>query len=107
MENEQKIQDLSRLQHNLANINSQKQQYTVQLSEYDSALEVLDTTETAYKIVGGIMVKSSKEDLKKDLEEKKEITNLRIKSFEKQEASLREKAEKMQKEIMSEMADKE
>jgi prefoldin beta subunit len=103
MENDQKIQELSRLQQSLANIASQKQQYDAQLSEYDSALKLLDSTNNAYKIIGGIMVKSSNEALKEDLNKKKEIAELRIKSFEKQEIKLREKAESLQKEIMSEM----
>ncbi len=46
------------------------------------------------------MVSSKKEDLKKDLSSKKEMANMRIKSLEKQEDQLKEKATKLQSEVM-------
>ena len=45
------------------------------------------------------MVSSNKEDLKKDLESKKEAADLRVKTIEKQENSIREKAKKIQEEV--------
>ncbi len=53
------------------------------------------------------MVSSSKEDLEKDLTSKKEMTEIRVKTFEKQENSLKEKAEGLRKEVMTEMEKKE
>ena len=49
------------------------------------------------------MVLSEKGDLKTDLTSKKEIIELRIKTMEKQENQLREKATKLQDEVMKEM----
>ena len=46
------------------------------------------------------MTLTKKEDLKKDLKEKKEIIELRIKSMEKQETQIKEKASKLQEEIL-------
>ncbi len=104
--NEQKIEELSILQKNVANLSAQKQQFVTQLAEFDSALKSLDDTESAYKIIGNIMIKSSKEELKKDITKKIEILEVRIRSFEKQESKLKEKSESLQKEIMSEMNEK-
>ncbi len=106
MNKDQKIQELSLLQQNLANISAQKQQFVSQLSEFDAALKALEKTDKSYKIIGNIMVSSTKEDLKKDIAKKQEIVNIRIKSFEKQEEKLKEKAETMQKEIISEIEKK-
>ena len=66
-----KIQQLQLLQQNLTNLNLQKQQFNTQTVEIDSAILELEKTDTAYKIVGNIMVASKKEDLKKELLEKK------------------------------------
>ena len=49
------------------------------------------------------MVLSDKSDLKSDLESKKEIVDLRIKNMEKQENQFREKATRLQNEVMKEM----
>jgi len=106
MNKDQKIQELSLLQQNLANVSAQKQQFVSQLSEFDSALKALEKTDKSYKIIGNIMVSSTKEDLKEDISKKQEIINVRIKSFEKQETKLKEKAENMQKEIISEIEKK-
>ena len=81
----------------------QKQQFQLQQVEIESALKELENVDEAYKIVGNIMVLSKKDDLKKDLSSKKEVMELRIKNMEKQEAQLREKASKLQDEVMKEM----
>ena len=98
-ETEQEIAQLQLYEQGLQNILMQKQQFQSQSLEIDSALKELETTKEAYKIVGNIMVASKKEDLKKDLESKKETSNLRIKTLEKQENQIREKAKKLQEEV--------
>ena len=49
------------------------------------------------------MIKNSKEDLKLDLESKKEIILVRLKSIEKQEQKLKEKTTEIQQEILKNM----
>ena len=98
-ETEQKIAQLQMHEQSLQNILLQKQQFQSQSIEIESALKELETTKEAYKIVGNIMVASKKEDLKKDLESKKETVNLRIKTLEKQENQIKEKAKKLQEDI--------
>lgn len=98
-----KINQLQLLQQNLQQTQMQKQQMQNQIAEFDSALTELKTAEKAYKIVGNIMIASSQEELVKDIEEKKEIASLRVKSFVKQEESLRKNLEEIQKEVLEEM----
>jgi len=49
------------------------------------------------------MVSTKKEELEKDLNKKKETIQLRIKTIEKQEKQIKEKAEVLQKEVMKEL----
>ena len=97
---EQKIGQLQMFEQSLQSFLGQKQQFQVQLVEVESALNELDSTEKAYKIIGNIMVEADKNELKSDLHSKKEVLELRIKTMEKQEAQVREKASKLQSEIL-------
>jgi prefoldin beta subunit len=102
-DSEKKINQLQLLEQSMQNLMAQKQQFQLQQVEVDSALKELEKVEEAYKIVGNIMVLTKKPELKSDLESKKEILGLRIKNLEKQENQLREKASKLQEEVMKEM----
>ncbi len=99
-ETEQKIGQLQMFEQSLQSFLGQKQQFQVQLVEVESALNELNSTEKAYKIVGNIMVESDKGELKADLSSKKEMLELRIKTMDRQEAQVREKASKLQSEIL-------
>ena len=99
-ETEQKISQLQMFEQSLQNFLGQKQQFQVQLVEVESALAELENTDKAYKIVGNIMVESDKNELKTDLQSKREMLELRIKTMEKQETQVREKASKLQSEIL-------
>ena len=103
-ESEKKISQLQLLEQSMQNLLMQKQQFQLQQVEVESALKELENVNEAYKIVGNIMILSKKDDLKKDLDSKKEVMELRIKNMEKQEDQLREKASKLQNEVMKEMS---
>ena len=95
-----KIQELQVLEQNLQTFIAQKQAIQVELNETNNAVEELSKSpEETYKITAGIMLKASPEDLKKDLEEKNNLLDLRIKTMEKQESSLEEKSSKLKEEI--------
>ena len=100
---EEKIQQLQMMEQGMQSFLMQKQQFQTQLVEIDSALQELDKTDKAYKIVGNIMVSADKEKLSKDLKEKKETAELRIKTLEAQEKTTRDKAEGIQKEVLEAM----
>ncbi len=101
-----KINQLQLLQQNLQAIAAQKQQYENQLIELDSALTELATTEKAYKIVGKLMIASSTPKLQKELEEKKEVAELRVRNFAKQEDKLKQNLEEAQQEVRGEFQKK-
>ena len=101
-----KIAQLQLLQQNLQGILAQKQQLESELIEVDSALSEADKSSESYKIIGKIMVLTSKEQVINELEEKKNTLNLRLKSFSKQEEKIKENLESLQTEILSEMKNK-
>ena len=70
-----KVQKLQLLEQNAQQLLAQRQQFQQSLLEVDSALGELDKTKEAYKIIGNIMVATEKEDLKKDLKQKKKLLN--------------------------------
>ena len=103
-ETEQRIVQLQLIEQNLQNFLIQKQNFQSQLIEIENALQELEKTkDTAYKIVGPVMIASDKDELKKDLKEKKEAFELRIKNLEKQEKNLRDKATELQQTVMKEL----
>jgi prefoldin beta subunit len=102
-ETQEKITQLQNLEQNINTLIAQKQQFQSQNMEIDNALSQIDDTEKVFRIIGNIMVASSKENVKKDLSEKKEIVELRLKTIDKQEDKLRSKAGELQAEVMKEM----
>jgi prefoldin beta subunit len=104
-ETENKISQLQLMEQGLQNFNIQKQQLHSKFLEFESAINELDSTDTSYKIIGNIMVKKPKDELKKELGEIKENTSIRLKAIEKQEDSIREKAKSIQQEVLKNMKD--
>jgi prefoldin beta subunit len=104
-ETQQKIQQLQLMEQSMQQFLIQRQNFQSQLAEIDSALKELKKSKEAYKIIGNIMVLSDNEELEKELISKKETAELRVKTLEKQEQKLRERAEDMQKQVLSEIKD--
>ena len=100
---QQKMQDMQIYEQNLQSILMQKQNIQVQLSEIDAALNELKLAKESYKIIGGIMVLSKKEDLVESLTQNKKMLELRLTKVEKQEIELQEKIKKLQSELLSGM----
>lgn len=97
------INELQNLEQSINNIIAQKQQFQSQKIEIDNALSQVDKTDKVFQILGNIMVSSKKADVKEELDEKKEIIELRLKTLEKQEDKLRNRAAKLQKEVLKKM----
>ena len=100
---EEKISELQLIEQNLQKFLSQKQQFQSSIVEIENALKELSFAKEAHKIVGNIMVKSDKKHLEEDLNSKKELFELRLKSIEKQEQNMRENADKIQEEVVKEL----
>jgi len=106
-ETEQKIGQLQLMEQNLTNFITQKQNFQNQLFEIENALKELESCkDKTYKVIGTVMIASEKKELMKDLNEKKSMVELRIKSLEKQEKAIKDKATGMQKDIMSKLKTK-
>ena len=100
---QEKITQLQMIEQTMQSSALQKQQLNIQLIEIDAAFKELNNTEKAYKIVGNIMVDARKDDLEKELKNKKESIELKIQTIEKQEKRFQEKAKSMQEEVMAKM----
>ena len=102
-EAQEKIQELQQIEQNLNNFGSQRQNFQMQLIELENALKEVALVPTAYRIIGNVMVSSPREDIVADLTSKKEVAELRIRTIERQEEKLREKASQIQKEVLASM----
>src|SRR3989338_11189993 len=99
-ESDKKIPDMQIIEETLHNILLQKQAFQMELSETISAIgEVKNSKDDLFKIIGQIMLKTSKSKILEELENKERILNLRIKSLEKQENTLNEKFSSIREEI--------
>lgn len=103
---EEQIAQLQLVEQNLQSFLVQKQSFQTQLLEINNALkEIGSSKDKVYKIIGMVMVATNKEELIKDLNEKRELLNLRIKNIEKQEKELKEKGNKIQEEVVKKLKD--
>jgi len=97
-----KIQEMQILEHNLQNLLMQKQAFQMESSETNAALNELEKSgDEVFKIIGQLMIKTKKEDVKKELESKKKILELRNKAISKQEEALSTQLEKIREELMN------
>ena len=99
-EQKETINKLQMMEHNLQQLEQQRQQMQAQLFELESAVSALEDAKNAYKIVGSIMVHAQPSYLLKELQQKKEILDVRIQSIEKQEQKLRDNAKALQDQVM-------
>ncbi len=93
---------LQQLQQNLQAIMMQKQQVEIENVETERALEELKKTtsdDAVYKLAGPLLVKSNREGLIKDLEEKKELSKTRVVVLGKQESRVKENLKEVESKI--------
>ena len=86
-------------QQNLQAVLAQKQQVELELGETEKALEELgkaSDSEAVYKFAGNLLVKVKKEDMVKELSERKELSNTRKMVLTKQETRFRESLKDLQ-----------
>ena len=98
----EQVARLQQLQQNLQAIMMQKQQVELEVVETDRALEEIKKTgteETVYKSAGPLLIKSKKEDVIKELEEKKELSNTRVMVLSKQETRVKDNLKEVENKI--------
>jgi len=95
-----KIEELQILESQMQNFLAQKQTTQIELNEVDNALEELKgADDEVYKVVSGIMIKSDKKKLNKELEDKKKVLDMQISSMEKQEKMIEKNSLILREEI--------
>jgi prefoldin beta subunit len=98
---QEKIQEMQILEQNIQNLFMQKQSFQIEFSETQSALKEIESSgDDVYKIVGQLMIKSNKDKIKGELENKEKFLEIRLTSIEKEESAMTEKLEKLREEIM-------
>lgn len=103
--NREKLQELQMIEQHLQSFMAQKQSCQIELNEAENALvEIKKAGNEIYKIIGNIMLKSNSDEIKKELEEKKKLLNMRVSSMEKQEKLLESKANELKKELTSQFS---
>lgn len=97
----EKAIDFERSRNQLLNVSAQKQQLQMQGSALGNAIEELEKTKEkkVFKLTGNILIQSDTLAAKKELQEKKESIDLRVKTMQKQEDSLVNKLNKLKSEI--------
>jgi prefoldin beta subunit len=98
----EQVSRLQQLQQNLQAIMMQKQQLEVEMVETDRALQELKKTtpdDAIYKNAGSVLIKAKKDDVLKELEEKKELSNTRIMVLGKQETRVKENLKEVENKI--------
>jgi len=99
---QEQIAKIQQTQQNLQVILAQKQQIEMERIETEKALEELKKAkedEIVYKHAGSILIKSTKNDLISDLEERKELTNTRDTVLSKQEQRIKESLKEQENKI--------
>jgi prefoldin beta subunit len=98
----EQVSRLQQLQQNLQAIMMQKQQLEVEMVETDRALEELKKAgadDAVYKNAGSVLIKAKKEEVVKELEEKKELSNTRTMVLGKQETRVKDNLKEVENKI--------
>ncbi len=90
------------VQEQLQSVSIQREQFKMRQIEYKEALEEAEKASgSIYKSVGGFFIEVSKDEAVKDIKDKQEFTEMRLKSVEKQYADLSTKEKDMRTKLSS------
>lgn len=101
-ETQRKIQELQMMEQSFQQLLMQKNAFSMEANETDFILaEVEKTKGEISRIIGNqVIIKSTKEEILKDMKKKKELIDLRMKSIDKQEKQFSEKIESIREEVI-------
>jgi prefoldin beta subunit len=91
----------------LQSVLAQKQQVEIELTEVEQALAELQKTAdeaVIYKAVGSLLVKTEKAKVTVDLNERKELLNMRASVLGKQEERIRSQMKELQAKLQQDLA---
>ena len=103
---QQRLLRLQQLQQTLQGVLTQKQQLELELNEVEQALSELEKMTDAaviYKSIGSLLVKSKKTNVTTELNERKELLNMRINVLGKQEERLRTQVKNLQEKLQRDL----
>ena len=92
------VAQLQQLQQQLQTVVTQKTQLDLLVKETEEAIK---DDASLFKAVGNVLVKAEKDKVLKELQEKKETYEIRIKTLERQEEKLKERVTELQKKLQS------
>ena len=99
---QEQLTKIQQSQQNLQSIIAQKQQLEIEQLETEKALEEIkkaEDTVPVYKHAGSILIKSNKNELMTDLEERKELAKTRATVLSKQEERVKESLKEQESKI--------
>ncbi|MDH5268234.1 MAG: prefoldin subunit beta [Candidatus Bathyarchaeota archaeon] len=103
---QQRLLRLQQLQQTLQAVLMQKQQLELELTEVEQALselEKLTDSATIYKSIGSLLVKAEKGKVITELNERKDLLNMRINVLGKQEERLRTQVKDLQTKLQRDL----
>jgi len=99
---QEQIMKLQQSQQNLQSIMTQKQHLEMEKAETEKALEELKKVtdgDAVFKHAGTVLIKSTKQELIGELEEKQEMAKTRVTVLEKQETRVKESLKEQESKI--------
>jgi len=101
-ESEQLLNQAQLYSQQMQNIMTQKTAFAIELNEIRKSLEELHKTKekTVFKLSGPILIKVDTEEVIKELQEKENMLNLRVKTLEKQEARIKERVNELRTKLI-------
>jgi len=104
---QERLLRLQQLQQTLQTVLAQKQQVELEQTEIEQALselqELADDT-VIYKAIGSLLVKAEKRKVTVDLNERKELLNMRVRVLGKQEERLRGQLKDLQTKLQKDLS---
>ncbi len=103
---QEKLTRLQQLQNTMQQLILQKQRLDLELSESEKALKTLEDVSSdakVYKSAGAILVEKKKDDVVRELKERREFLEMRSKVLAKQEGNTRERLTSLQESLQKEL----
>jgi prefoldin beta subunit len=103
---QERLQKLQQHQNMLQQLTLQRQKLEIEMNDSTKALETLENTDDGAKIfksIGTVMVEKSKEEIIKELTERKEFLEMRAKVLSKQEDKTKERLTTLQETLQKEL----
>ena len=103
---QEKLSRLQQLQNTMQQLVLQKQRLDLELTESERALKTLEDVPSdakVYKSAGSILIEKRKEDVVKELEDRREFLEMRSKVLAKQEGNTRKRITSLQESLQKEL----